>query len=195
MAASLNHALGHFGFDPVDDETIKRSVGWGDRNLIGRFVPENKVDPVLSVYRQHHTRALKSGTKFLPGAKNVINELFKQGYKLAVASNRPSHYSHIILKHLKIGGKFSCVLCADQVKNPKPSPDLLEEILKRLNVEKQQALFVGDMSIDVETGHAAGVRTVAVVTGSHNKEDILPFAPYKIISDIAALLPVIEGLK
>src|SRR5262245_54914291 len=93
VAASINHALSTFGFPKIDDETIKRSVGWGDKVLVSKFVPPEKLDQVLSVYRLHHRSALKSGTKFLPGAKQLLERLKEAGYQMAIASNRPSRFT------------------------------------------------------------------------------------------------------
>src|SRR5262245_35251088 len=101
VAARLNHALKSFKYRVLDDPTIKRYVGWGDKNLVSKFVRPEDVDRMLSVYRAHHRSALKSGTKFLPGAKPLLDALKKDGYQLAIASNRPSRFTHIILKHLE----------------------------------------------------------------------------------------------
>ena len=195
VASSLNHAFSVFGFPSVDDVTIQRSVGWGDKMLVGKFVPPEKIDQVLSVYRTHHTRALRSGTKFLPGTKAVLDALKKDGYTLAIASNRPSRFTHIILKHLIIEGYFTAVVCADQVENPKPAPDMLKAILKRCRLGPQEALYVGDMTIDAQTGQEAGVRTVCVVSGSSTQEEIQKLKPFRIIHQIKDLPGILEELN
>jgi len=192
VAASLNHALKSFGYPAIDDLTIKRSVGWGDKNLISKFVPAEDVDRVLSVYRSHHRSALKSGTKFLPGAKQVLVQLKNEGFKLAIASNRPSRFTHIILKHLDVQSHFAAVVCADQVGAPKPAPDCLDRILKTCRIGPEEALYVGDMTIDIETGKNAGVSTVGVITGSSTEEEIRSLNPNWIIYHISELRQVLE---
>jgi len=194
VAASFNHALGSFGFPAQDDETIKRSVGWGDKILVSKFVPPEKVDQVLSVYRIHHRSALKSGTKFLPGAKQLLGWLKEEGYKLAIATNRPSRFTHIILKHLDVASFFASVVCADQVACPKPAPDCLERILKTCRLSREEALFVGDMTIDIETGKNGGVRTVAVVSGSSTEDELRNLQPSRIIHEISELQQVLREM-
>lgn len=184
VASSLNFTLTNLGYDPVDDETIKRSVGWGDRNLVSRFVEEGEIDEAISIYREHHKEALKSGTKFLPGAKKLLKTLKADGYRLAIASNRPTRYTHIILKHLHINHTFDEVLCADKIKNPKPSGDILRELLKRFSLETKDALYVGDMTIDAETGQDADVQTIIVLTGSSSLEEVQKLNPHSIIDNV-----------
>jgi len=193
VASSLNYALESVAVAALTDEQIKRSVGWGDRNLVRRFVPVAKLEKTLSVYRKHHRKALKKGTKFLPGAKKVLFELKKQGYRLAIASNRPSPFVRIILKYLNVDCLFDYVLGGDQVKSPKPAPEMLKRILKRFSLKPAQALYVGDMTIDVETAHRAGVKSVAVLTGSSRLDEIAPLKPFKTIRRLEALFSVLKN--
>jgi len=185
VAASFNHALKSFGYPSVDDSTIKRSVGWGDRQLLSKFIKPEDLDRVLSVYRAHHRTALKSGTKFLPGARTLLDQLKRDGCKLAIASNRPSRFTHIILKHLEVRSLFTAVVCADEVASPKPAPDCLVRILEQCRLVPAQALYVGDMTIDVETGQRAGIQTVGVVTGSSTEEELRKLGPRWIVHQIS----------
>jgi phosphoglycolate phosphatase len=184
VSKSLNYTLTSFDLSPIDDETIKRSVGWGDRNLISRFVPANTLEKALKIYRRHHAKTLHQGVSFLPHAKRVLEALDKNGYKLAVASNRPTKFTKIILKELNALIYFDKVLCADKVKRGKPAPDILLNIMKTLRCKPQETLYVGDMMIDAEAGTRAGIKTVAVLTGSCKRKDITPYKPYKIIKSI-----------
>jgi len=195
VASSLNHTLIEVGCAAVNDDTIKRTVGWGDRHLVGSFVGEEKLEQAMSIYRQHHARAIKSGTTFLPGARKLLGNLKDKGYKLAVASNRPTRFTHIILKHLQVNRIFDCVLCGDKVARPKPEADILTEILGRLALRPDEALYVGDMTIDVETGHKAGVKTVAVATGSSTKEEIDALKPLAIIDRVIEVERVLETMR
>jgi len=191
VTKSVNYSLEQAGFDVLDHETIKKKVGWGETSLIRSLVAPEEVDKILSIYRIHHKTALKSATRLLPGVKVLLDELKLQGFKLAIATNRPMRFAHIILKHLKIRDYFHYILCGDMVKNPKPAGDMLEDILAKFDLRAHQALYVGDMTIDIETGHAANVKTVAVMTGTHTREEIEPCEPFKIVENIADVLKFI----
>lgn len=191
VAASINYALKAMGYPVLTDEEVKRSVGWGERILIAQHVREEDVDKTLSVFRQHHRAALKTGVKFLPGAKETLKTLKSAGCQLAIATNRPTRFTHIILKTLNAVDFFDYILCGDKVENPKPAGDILTTILEKLNIDPSEALYVGDMAIDVEAGHAAGVRTIAVITGSHRREDIEPVRPFAMIDRMVDLEEIV----
>ena len=192
---SINYSLKKMGFPSQNHQIVKRSVGWGDVRLLRGFVGEENLKRALKIYRQHHAKALKQGTKFLPGAKSVLRFLKKRGFRLAVASNRPTRFSLIALKALKIRDYFDLVICADKVKRGKPYPDIFQEILCRLSVKPKEALYVGDMVIDVVAGKKARIRTVIVLTGSSRREEVSVLKPYRIMKSLMELPKVVAGLN
>ena len=194
VSRSLNFALKKMGYSALPHVTIKRNVGWGDKNLISKFVKPQDVARALAVYRRDHQKALKESVLFLPGAKKVLKELKKKHYRLAIASNRPTKFTEIILKHLKVRNMFECVLCADKVKRPKPAADLLKGILEKAQLKPSQALYIGDMTIDITTGMRARVKTIAVATGSCTKKELLGLKPLSVIHHLKDLMPLVEKI-
>jgi len=194
VARSLNYTLTTLRYEPIDDDVIKRTVGFGDRHLVGSFVQDDDLDRAIVLYRKHHAEALKEGTKFLPGAKPLLEGLKTQGFRLAIASNRTTEFTHIIIHHLGIDNMFDMVLCGDKVANPKPAADILESILERMGVSPQEALYVGDMTIDIETGRKAGVRTIAVETGSSTASEMLSMKPFRVIQHIGEVGRLVKNM-
>jgi phosphoglycolate phosphatase-like HAD superfamily hydrolase len=96
---------------------------------------------------------------------------------------------------LKVDKLFDYVLCADKARRPKPYPDMLWEIGRKLKVKKQETLFVGDMIIDLNCGAKAGIKTVAVTTGSNTKKELNELKPYKIINNVGQLKKEIPRLS
>ena len=114
---------------------------------------------------------------------------------LPIATNRPEEFTYTILRHLNLEQIFDCVLCGDKVSRAKPAPDIMEQILKKFSLSPENALYVGDMTIDVETGHAVGMKTIAVITGSSSREDIIALKPFKVVSRISEIIDIIEDIS
>jgi len=181
---SINFAMKKMGLPRVSAHTVRRSVGWGDRHLLKKFVGEEDSQSALAIYRKHHRDSLKYGTTMLPGALKLLRRLKKNKYRVAVASNRPTKFSLIILRQLGIKKYFDYVLCADKLKKGKPHPAILLAILRKFSLKPHEALYVGDMIIDLKAGRGARIKTVAVVTGSNSKRELARFKPYAIISRV-----------
>lgn len=187
VVASVNYTLKSLGFKPKTREVIKRAVGWGDRQLLAQFVGEDLADRAIKLYRPHHAKALLTHVTFLPTAKQTLKALHERGFKLAICSNRPYRFTQQILDTLAIRTLFKIVACADKSGKPKPDPSMLIDIAKRLKIDLNEMIFVGDMTIDVATGNNAHVDTVAVTTGSSSVKELKALKPKAIIARISEL--------
>lgn len=167
---------------------IRRAVGWGDANLLKPFVSAKDLAKALGIYRWHHAGSLLKQSRILPGARGLLKRLKKRNFKLAVASNRPTRFSRILIRHLRLADYFNYVLCADKLRHGKPHPQILKEIMQKLRVSPQETLYVGDMAIDAQTGRRAGIKTIVVTGGSSSRAQIRREKPFRIIGKISALL-------
>ncbi|MFH1359790.1 MAG: HAD family hydrolase [Candidatus Omnitrophota bacterium] len=192
---SFRYVMKKIGQSSPNSLTIRRAVGWGDRHLLRPFVGEKGLSLALKLYRAHHVWSLIRKTRFLIGAKELIKKLRKRGYRLSVASNRPTRFSHIILRTLNIRDDFDYILCGDKMKRAKPHPDILLKILKKCKVTPTQALYVGDMSVDILAGKRAHIKTIGVATGSNTKRELQKLKPYRVIDRVSLVYSIAEELN
>jgi phosphoglycolate phosphatase len=184
---SFNHTMRSLGYPPQDARTICRAVGGGDTALLKPFLQQRDLAQAQAVYRRHHARALLRWSYLFPGVKDLLKRLRSRGLLLAVASNRPSRFALILLRHLGIAQSFDYILCGDQVARNKPNQLMLRMIMRRLKVTPAETVYVGDMTIDIKTGTRAGVQTVAVATGSSTRAELARAKPDALITDIRHL--------
>lgn len=190
---SMNFTLQRLGYPAQDFMTVKNSVGWGEKHLLSCFVRSKDIDAAQVLFKKHHRQTLLKHVRLLDHAGKTLAQLKKQGCTLAVASNRPTRFTLLILKHLAIRPLFSSVVCADQVKRPKPAGDVLTAILRKLKHKPSEALYVGDMPIDIQAGKKAKVRTVAVTTGSGRIKDIKKENPFLLLKNLKQLSRILKA--
>ncbi|MBL7198064.1 MAG: HAD family hydrolase [Candidatus Omnitrophica bacterium] len=188
---SVNYTLQKLNLKKQSVTAIKKAVGWGDKALLIPFVGDRNIKIALKIYREHHKKSLIEKTTFMPYAKRLLIYLDKKGYKLAVASNRPAKFSDILVRHLNIKRFFDYVLCKDQIKFGKPHPNILNRIMRRLKISKEDAFYVGDMAIDVRTGKRAKVKTFAVATGSSSFMELKKERPNFLSKDLSKLFNIL----
>lgn len=187
ISASVNFTLQKLGHKKASYLKIRKAVGWGDRRLLAAFLPEKDIDAALLIYRRHHRVSLKKYSRLLPYSKGVLEYLRGNKIQAAIASNRPTEFTNILLTSLKIKGYFDYVLCADKLSEGKPNPEILLKIMRELKISPRETLYVGDMALDAETGRDAGVRVAAVLGGSSTLAEIKEARPFKIIKSLASL--------
>ncbi len=189
---SLNFTLRKLGYPAVGLTAVKRSVGWGDKNFLKRFVRPKDSKDALAIYRAHHSPSLLRYSRVKPHALRILAALKKRGCRLAIASNRPVKFSSLLLRHLGLRKYFDLVVCAENRGDIKPKPRLLLKALRRFKVDRADALYVGDMVIDMRAGRNAGIRTVAVTGGSSSRRELERTRPFRIVSRLPDVLSLAQ---
>ncbi|MBC8419581.1 MAG: HAD family hydrolase [Desulfobacterales bacterium] len=98
-----------------------------------------------------------------PGFKDLLRDL-KPRVGLAVATNRSNTIGEV-LEQNGLTGFFDIVVSSLDVKNPKPHPESIHKILDFFDLAPDQAVYIGDSLIDLETARAAGVYFIAYGNG------------------------------
>jgi phosphoglycolate phosphatase len=191
IIGSFNHTMLCLHYRRQSPRTICRVVGWGDANLLRPFIEKKDLNKALSIYRRHHKAALIRDSRLFPRAEKVLTYFKTGGYRLAVASNRPTRFSWILIRHLGLEKYFDYVLCADKLKYGKPHPEILKRIMQKFSLSPRQTLYIGDMAIDAQAGRRARVKTIIVTTGSSTKREIRKEKPYRILGSIGGLSKIL----
>lgn len=191
ITSSFNHAMQSLGYPARSPRVIRRAVGWGDEALLKPFIKQKDLARALRLYRNHHKTALLEGSRLFPKVIGFLNYLKDKGYLLAVASNRPTKFSRILIRHLEIDKYFDYVLCADKLKHGKPHPEILNLIRRHFSFKINQVIYVGDMDIDAQAGRRAGIKTVIVTTGSSSLPEIKKERPWRLIRMITGLQKIL----
>ncbi|MBI4360267.1 HAD family hydrolase [Candidatus Micrarchaeota archaeon] len=157
-------ALAHFGFPPASREAIVRTNGHLFVNCVRMLVPgipdfqaEAYAEWTNPRFTSHYIPAFSNA---FPDVADVLPALSDRGVRLGVVTSQNRAQFASTLKRIGFNG-FDVVVTADDVRRPKPNPEPLEKALAVLGVVgRQDAVFVGDSEVDVQTGRVSGVQTV-----------------------------------
>ncbi len=187
IAASVNAVRAGYGLPPLPEAEVRGHVGRGPGYLLNHTVPGADPAEAEARYRAHHPSVMRDGTRLLPGAAEAVAAVKRLGLLAAVCSNKPGPFTRELLEHLGLAPHFDAVLGPEDVARPKPAPDMLLAALGRLGVRAGEALYVGDMTVDVETARAAGVAVWVVTTGSDDRAALEAARPDRLLDDLRAL--------
>jgi len=190
IASSINHARAHFGMAPLDPSTIRARVGRGLEHLIGELVGAQRVEEGVRLFRQRYSETYADQTVGLPGVVKTLRGLRQAGYSMAVASNKPARFSNPILQLLGMLPFIGCVQGPDLVASHKPEPTMILRCLEILDIRPREAVYVGDMLLDVESAARARLPVILVPGGSSELQELRGTGQH-LLSSFEALLELL----
>lgn len=173
LADSTNYALKQHGFPERTLEEIRRFVGNGVRVLMERAVPEGTLNPdfedVFACFKEYYVAHCQVKTGLYAGVENLLQRLKQKNYKLAIVSNKlQSGVDELYVRY------FSDTVQVAIGERPevrrKPAPDMVYRALQELRTRVEEAIYIGDSEVDLETARQAGLPCVSVSWGFRNRE-------------------------
>ncbi len=195
ITASTNHVRASHGLPALREDEVRSFVGYGLPHLLEHLVPNAPVDAAVALYRDHHQGVIDTHTSLLPGVAHTIAELARRGYRMAVCSNKRVEFTRKLIGSLGLAQYFAAVLGPDDVGDrAKPDPAMLIEGLARVGASPNEAVYVGDMAIDVRTAKAAGVPVWLVLGGAAGLEDATASGPDRVLNAFTEILDLLPAL-
>jgi len=121
------------------------------------------------------------------GMDVLISKLAKQ-VKLAILTNNKSQYAEEVLEKFKLTDYFNTIIGFNDVSEVKPNPEGIIKILNKWNLKPSEAIFIGDMTTDIEAGKAAKVSMICVASGLAQKETLKKHNPDILVENTEQLI-------
>jgi phosphoglycolate phosphatase len=195
---SVNFALNQFHLPLKSDQEIKLAVGNGAYTLIERVVPKtfhkDKIKEVFKVYQDYYDKHSNDHTGPYPGILELLKKLKEMHLKIGVVSNKFEY----LVKELNISmfDQLFDVSIGEVKGIPiKPEPDMIYKALDILNISKNEAVFLGDTSTDIQTAKNAGLKSIGVLWGFRDEKELIDHGADYIISHPLDLLSIIKEVK
>ena len=192
ITKSVQYALEKLGVSAPDLEPLKVFVG---PPLLDQFMKYAGFDKEtaqkgIEYYRERYSEKGMYENTVYPGVENALAELKRRGYRLAVASAKPTFYVTQIMDHFNLSRYFE-VIAGTDLNGPKVSKSqVIEEALERMNLSdhRDQVIMVGDKEHDVFGARCAGLECIAVSYGYGNEEELKNAHPFKIVNSAEEIL-------
>lgn len=188
ITASVNAVLAHFGQPPKPESEVRGLVGHGLEQLMLSVLPDQDPRRCAELYREHHPAVMGPMTRLLPGVEAGLPALQAAGIRMGICSNKPSFFTRQLVTMLGLSDYFGVVYGPEDVGVAKPHPAMLLDAITRLEAHPTEALYVGDMPVDIETGRNAKVLTWVVPTGSTSEADLQKARPDRLYPSMVELL-------
>ena len=175
LHASANAALSAFSMPGRSLAEVRAFVGNGIRRLIELIVPENTppeiIDSVQQTFSAHYKQHCSDRTRPYDGINELICELRRSGCRTAVVSNKDDSAVRALCE-THFPGLFDAVVGSREGVRKKPAPDSVNEVLATLGFSREEAVYVGDSEVDLETAKNAGMKLITVTWGFRDEDQL-----------------------
>ena len=117
----------------------------------------------------------------------VFPALKEKGLRMAIVTSRDTTSLRLIADRRDMTPFFETYVTGADGFPPKPAPDMVLALLKRMNLKEDEVLVVGDTTFDIDMGNSAGCKTVAVTYGNHSQERLMTSHPTFVIEHFSKL--------
>ncbi len=118
----------------------------------------------LSEFLNRRFRHPQKRFLLIPGVDRMLAELHGH-YPMAVVSARDERSTMAFLEHFRLTHYFDVIVTALSREHTKPYPDPVLYAAERMGVSPEACLMIGDTTVDIRAGRAAGAQTVGVLCG------------------------------
>ena len=163
LATAVNLLFEELGLAPLPIERVIQHVGRGARVLVRRCLEEVAADipgddERLRRFLHHYERVILDTTRPFVGVREGLEQLRREGFGLAVVTNKPEGPARELLSGLDMTDLFTVVLGGDSLPTRKPEPEMLLVAAQRLGVAPGDCVMLGDSDVDIAAAVAAGMR-------------------------------------
>jgi len=189
------HTLPLFGYPAPTAEQVRRAVGGGLENAMGRFVPPELVAQACSEHGAFTEKIQLEDPTVYPGGSELVAALHARGAKTAVLTNKIGEHARAVLAHLGLAPHLNLVLGARDCPWRKPAAEFTAEALRRLGADAATACLIGDSPFDLATARNAGLPCYCVTTGTHSAEELRAAGAAEVFADLRTLGATVFGMQ
>lgn len=191
---ALNHAVKHFGFrGDHDTKEVCRFFGSGAKAAIIRAllteagaseeaveradskdltdfgISEDQIEEILVYYKPYYASHAAIETAPFPGIPELLKKLSENGIRTAVVSNKADRAVHDLCDKY-FPGCFDYIIGETDGIRRKPAPDMLLAALDAMELSPEDAVYIGDSEVDVQTAQNAGLTCLCLDWGFRTRE-------------------------
>ena len=188
--------------DVVAADLIRTQVSEGARAMVKLVYPELDVeDPIFLAHRQRFLDVygddITVETDLFDGMYPLLEALESQNIPWGIVTNKPRWLSEALLKALNLTERCAVLVCPEDVSKTKPDPEPMYLAAKRIQIQPEDCIYVGDHPRDIDAGRHAQMYTILAAYGYlplQHKDDLTAWQADCIVNTVAELQQVIHQL-
>ena len=185
LADSCNETLRQLNFPLRSIDEVRQFVGNGIAKLMELAIPDGKENPEYEksvlLMKENYAKNWQNKTRPYDGILDLISTLHNMEIKTGIVSNKPDaqvkelaeyYFSSVIKRETAVGDI--------EGRNRKPAPDSVLEVMRILEVGRDETVYVGDSDVDIKTAKNTGIPCISVTWGFRDRNFLLNSGAQKL---------------
>ena len=194
LAEAVNFARRKHGLHELSAARIRDFVGDGLETLLRRaFTVDEVPRSVKDAFESRYDEICCQESTILADVNATLSTLHGLGVVMAVCTNKPTSFSKKILTFLQLAPYFRAIVGPDLAGARKPDAQHVMHTLEATGCAVSEAVFVGDMPIDVHAARNSGIDVAVVATGSSTAEALRAAKPDHYLERFGDLVRVVTN--
>jgi HAD superfamily hydrolase (TIGR01549 family) len=180
----------------VPDEIIKANRGRDKKEIVATVLQHHQQsqEAGAAILEAFNTLLKKNLDNFTanPETRPTVQFLKEKNIIRGLGTGFPRDVFDLIFDHLgwhDIGFDYTGI--AEEIGQGRPHPGMIFDMMKKFQLPKEQFLKVGDTIADIQEGKNAGVKTVAILSGTQDENELIKQQPDFIIRQLSELKAII----
>ena len=189
ITRSVEYALNAFGIEVEDRRVLAPFIGPPLVESLTKRYGFTMEDAVAAVAKYREYFAVKGlyENELFEGIPELLSDCRKAGYKISMATSKPTHYARIIAEHFDIARYFDAIHGSSLDGTRITKSSVVAEAVAEEHLDPTRALMIGDRRHDVEGAGEHGIRTVGVLYGYGSREEHEAAGAAYIVNDLDEL--------
>lgn len=197
LAAAADKMRLDRGLPALPFENYRPMAGAGARGMLGvafEMTPEHyNYIAWREEFFYNYEMNLTQRTKAFAGVEDLLSTLYMRGMTWGIVTNKSKRFTDPLVRQMTVLRDAATVISGDTTPFAKPHPEPLYEAAKRLHVEPQYCVYVGDDLRDIEAGRAAGMPSLAATWGYMGSHDVSSWKADALLKEPDNLLDWLDG--
>ncbi|MGI2906099.1 HAD family hydrolase [Tolypothrix sp. VBCCA 56010] len=169
-------AFKDFGYE-VSFDKVRPLIGMGGDQVVpklisqlsgesgeGKVIADRRKELIINKYAPNLPAA--------NGSRQLLLKMKNEGLRLIIASSATSEELSLLLKAAQVDDLLEEATTSSDAESSKPSPDIVEAALKKLNKKPDEVVMLGDTPYDIQSAKEAGVSVIAVRCGGFDDSQL-----------------------
>ena len=189
IVSSMQAAARHCQLDIPTVLAVKDIIGLSLPKALELLFPHSVAGDrikMIEQYKYQYVEGDNPPTPLFDNARSLLKALKDNNKLLAVATGKGRQGLQRVLSESDTEHFFHASRCADESRS-KPDPQMLLSLLAELDVTPEQAVMIGDSHHDMKMAQAAGIDSIGITLGVHDREVLNRYQPKAIVDSLTEL--------